>query len=87
MQKFGEVIEMFFPREPLSQDSSDLNESFLTYCRFKRVQIMVPKGQGGGLFLHVCIEKNLLKWKIWQISIKLGTNISLMKGIKVYPKW
>jgi hypothetical protein len=30
IKKLGEVIEIFFPREPLSQNCSDLYESFLT---------------------------------------------------------
>jgi hypothetical protein len=30
VQKFGEVIEKFSPREPLGQNSSDLHESSLT---------------------------------------------------------
>jgi hypothetical protein len=58
MQKFGGFIENFFSlRTTVSQKSSYLHESSLTYCRFKLVQIMVPEGQGGGqegkLFLHV----------------------------------
>jgi hypothetical protein len=47
---------------------------------------MVPEGQGGGHKRgnYLYIGKNLLKWNIWPISIKLGTNISCMMGIQVY---
>jgi hypothetical protein len=37
------------------------------------------------LFLQLYIGKNLLKWNVWPISIKLGTNISCMMGNHVYP--
>ena len=40
--------------------------------------------QEGELFLHLYIGKNLLKWNIRPISIKLGTNISCMIGIQIY---
>jgi hypothetical protein len=49
---------------------------------------MVPRSREGPKegkqFLHVYIEKNLLKCNIWPISIKLGTNHSCKKGIQVY---
>jgi hypothetical protein len=50
---------------------------------------MVPGGNGGGHkggnYFYTCIlERILLKWNNWPISIKLGTNISCMMGIQVY---
>jgi hypothetical protein len=64
MQKCGEVIEKFSPQEPLSQmNSSDLYESFLTWCRFKLVQIMVPEGwegpQEGNFFFYMRILERI----------------------------
>jgi hypothetical protein len=38
----------------------------------------------GELFLHLYIGKNLLKWNIRPISIKVGTNISCMIRIQIY---
>jgi hypothetical protein len=50
---------------------------------------MVPDGQGRGHkrgnYFYICIlERIILKWNIFPISIKLGTNISCMMGIQVY---
>jgi hypothetical protein len=47
-----------------------------------RVKVGTKEGK---LFLHVYIEKNLLKLNIFPISIKLGTNNFCMMGIQVYP--
>jgi hypothetical protein len=45
---------------------------------------MVPEGQGWGHKKGNVIGKNLLKWNIFPISIKLGTNISCMIGIEFF---
>jgi hypothetical protein len=64
MQEFGEVIEKFSPREPLSQNSSDFHERFLTNINSTNYR---PRGSGGatrGETIFACvyyIGKNLLK--------------------------
>jgi hypothetical protein len=42
-----ESFKILCPRELLSQNESYLHGSFLIYCRFKIVQIMVHRGQEG----------------------------------------
>jgi hypothetical protein len=56
--KWWSLFLFFFRWVPLSRNNSYLHENFLTYCRFKLVQIMVPEGKGVKLELTLC----LLKW-------------------------
>jgi hypothetical protein len=52
---------------------------------------MVTEGQVGGhkrgnyFYIKFCILEiiNLLKWNTWPISIKLGTMISYIMGLKI----
>jgi hypothetical protein len=62
MQNQGEVIEKSF-HEQQSQKSTDLHKSFLIECKFKFVQIMIPRGwvgpQWGKPFLYVFILEKI----------------------------
>jgi hypothetical protein len=89
MQKFGEFIEKVFPWEPLSQNRSYLHESFLRYCRFMLVQIILAEGQGVGQkrknYFYGCILERI--WKENEISGQFQSNLvqtfSCMIGIQV----
>jgi hypothetical protein len=58
MQKFGKIIEQFSLQEPMSQSRSDLHQSFLTWCKFKLVQISVPDGRREEYFYMSIFEKS-----------------------------
>jgi hypothetical protein len=50
--KVGWVFLEYSSQEPLSQNRSDLHESFLTLCRFKFVQIRAHWGKINSLAIH-----------------------------------